>query len=110
MDAEKPTAGALSKIAIFQGIAMILLALFAGAVCPQIAGMLQDPENPASWQASLLFGLKWHWTLPVGVVLAVLTVWISSRLQEKGKAVFLLLASLLLLAFAGFLTWLMLSI
>ncbi len=110
MDANgKHTGRALSKIAILQGVAMIFLAFFAGVVCPRIAGMVQDPENPASWQASLLFGLRWHWTLPVGIVLAVLTGWISSRLKETARAVFGLLISLALLAFAVFLTWLMLS-
>jgi hypothetical protein len=108
--AEKHTDRKLYKIALLQGFAFIFLSLFAGAVCPSIASMVQDPESPASWQASLLFGLKWYWTLPVGIALAGLIIWISSKLSETAKALFGLFMGLVLLAIAVFLAWLMLSL
>jgi hypothetical protein len=105
----KQSARTLSKVALLQGFAFIFLSLFAGAVCPSIASMLQDPESPTSWQASFLFGLKWYWTLPVGIALAGLIILISSKLPETAKAIFALITGLALLAFAVFLSWLMLS-
>jgi hypothetical protein len=98
-----------SKIAVLQGVAFVFLSLFAGVVCPSIANLTQDPENPTSWQASLLLGLRWYWTLPVGAILAVLTIVVSNRLPPTPRAIFGLVISLVLLAFAIFLMWLMLS-
>lgn len=106
---EKHTGRKLYKVALLQGTAFVFLSLFAGAVCPSIASMVQGPEGPATWQASLLLGLRWYWTFPIGIVLAVLTIWISSKLPETARAIFGLFTSLVLLAIAAFLTWLMLS-
>jgi hypothetical protein len=99
-----------NKIALLQGVVFIFLSLFAGVVCPFIARLVHFPDDGAPWQASLLFGLNWYWTLPVGIVLAVLIIWISNKLPEKARVIFGFFTSMVLLAFALFLTWLLLSV
>jgi hypothetical protein len=106
---EKTVARPSNKIAFFQGFAFIFLSLFAGVVCPMFTFMAFDPDGAESWQTSLLMKLHWHWTLPIGIVLAILTVAISRKLQPTAKAVFGLLVGLFLLAIALFMSWLMLS-
>jgi hypothetical protein len=111
MDAnEKPIKRPSYKIAFFQGFAFIFLSLFAGVVCPMFTFMAFDPEGEDSWKKSVLMNLHWHWTLPIGILLAVLTYLISSKLPPTAKAVFGLLVGLFLLAIALSLSWLMLSV
>jgi hypothetical protein len=105
---DKSTARSSNKIAILQGFAFVFLSVFAGVICPLFTSMFRGPVGGDSWQAWLLTNLHWHWTVPLGVVLAVLTVWISNKLSQTARAVFGLVVSLVLLGFALLLTWLML--
>ena len=87
------TSGLLRKIPILEAVAFVFLSLYAVTVCPFVLNM-QTGGEPVSWPARFVQGLRWYWTLPVGVVLAALTIWIPRSLSETATAIFCAAVSL----------------
>ena len=110
MDDEERAIRNVRTLRILQPVAVVFLSLFAGIVCPYVAARHTPSADTARWQVSVLLDLHWHWTLPVGIGLAMVLFWSLGRIRPIPGLVFGFLVSLALVTTAAFLTYALLSL
>ena len=63
MDDEERAIRNVRTLRILQAVPVVFLSLFAGIVCPYMAGRHTPSADTPGWQVSVLLGLHWHWTM-----------------------------------------------